>query len=137
MAAACHKSLQIATIVFVRMVKIIVGYRYSGGYCLRERPVKLATVDPIGQEGVLVEVVEKLQNCLVGNQEAKQMSVAMTGYNPKQRRAIYVGTLVNKRAQRDFACRCVRYSLCSRPPDVDFARDRSQPPQKLATDGSR
>jgi hypothetical protein len=129
--------LQISAIVLVRMVKIIVGYRYIGSHCLRERPVKLTTIDPIGEERVLVEVVEKLQNRLIGNQEAKQMRVAMTGYDPKQRRAIYVGTLANKRVQRDFACRRVRYGPCSRPPDVDFTRDRSQPPQQLAADGSR
>jgi hypothetical protein len=74
--------------------------------------MKLTAIDTIGEGRVLVEVVEKLQNRLVANQQAKQTLVAMAGDSPEQRRTIDMGTLANERVQRNFARCCIGYGPC-------------------------
>ncbi len=98
--------------------------------------MKLTAIYDPSIRGALVHVVQKLQDELVRDQETQQMRIAPARQNPKQSRAVEMGTLLSERAERVATCLRVWDYRRSPAPVLHLVGDRPQPPEQLASRGS-
>jgi hypothetical protein len=112
------------------MVPVVVGHRRAGIQRLGERKVQLSGVRLL--RVALADVVQKVPDRLVGDEQPDQRAVSMVWQDREQSRSLGVIALVRDRLERVFAQRPVWDRLCAQAPGMKLTRDRPQAPQQLA-----
>jgi hypothetical protein len=111
---------------------VVVGDRRARVDGVRDRAVQLAAVGLSVRGRALAEVVERVPDQLIGDEQPQQIVVAVARERPEQRGSVGVGALVPEDVERVAPDLLVGDALRARAPRFELPGDGVQSPEQLA-----